>query len=102
MFSIGIGVKIEVWRGDPQRCLSYKRKYLMRGIRFEIYPIKGVIHAFQTPFVVQEHQEKKNPKDKLLLVDLGNSSSSKYVNNRMSDYNKYTNLPLCTNQVCGK
>jgi hypothetical protein len=66
----------------------------MRGIKFEVYPIKGLIHAFQTTFVVQEHQEKINPMDKLLLVDFGNSSCLKSMNNRMSDYNKHTNLPF--------
>jgi hypothetical protein len=66
----------------------------VKGIRFEVYPIKGVIHVFQTPSIVQEHREKRNPRDKLLLVDLGNSSNPKFVNNRMNDYNKCTNLPF--------
>jgi len=53
----------------------------VRGIRFKIYPREGVIHVFQAPSTIQEHREEKNPRDKLLLVGLGNSSSIKFVNN---------------------
>jgi hypothetical protein len=38
----------------------------MRGIKSEIYPRKGVIHAFQAEFVVQEHWEKRNLGNELL------------------------------------
>ncbi len=55
---------------------------------------KGVIHAFQTPFIVQEHWEEKNVRDKLLMRDPINSSSPWYVNNQRSDYNRCTNLPF--------
>jgi hypothetical protein len=30
-------------------------------IKHDVYPREGVIHAFQAPFIVQEHQEKTNP-----------------------------------------
>jgi hypothetical protein len=30
---------------------------------------KGVVHAFQVPFVVQEHWEEKNVRDNLLMID---------------------------------
>jgi hypothetical protein len=51
----------------------------MRGIMFEIYPKKKGIHTFQAPLIIQEHGDNKNLKDKLLLVNLTNSSSPKYV-----------------------
>jgi hypothetical protein len=38
-------------------------------------PKKGDIHVFQTPFVVQKHWEERNPRDKLQLLDLENSST---------------------------
>ncbi len=66
----------------------------MRGIRFEVYPKKGGIHAFQAPYVVQEHGEKRNPRDKLLLVILGNSLSPKSITSRHSDYNICINAPF--------
>jgi hypothetical protein len=52
----------------------------MRGIKLDAYPRKGVIHAFQAPFVVQEHRKESNPRDESLMVDLGNSSSLEFVN----------------------
>jgi hypothetical protein len=58
------------------------------------YPRKGVIHAFQAKFVVQENWEKRNLGDELLLVDSKNSSSPKFVNSQKSDYNRPTNLPF--------
>jgi len=66
----------------------------MKGIRSEVYLREGDIHAFQTPFAIQEHQEKKNPNDELLLADPRNSSSPKFVNSRWNDYNKCTNAPF--------
>jgi hypothetical protein len=66
----------------------------MRGIRFKIYPKERGIHVFQAPSIVQEHRYKNNPKDELLLVDLRNSSSLKFVNNWWSDYNTCTNVPF--------
>jgi len=53
----------------------------MRGIKSNVYPRERVIHVFQMPFAIQEHQEVKNLGDKLLLVNLGNSSSLEFVNN---------------------
>jgi len=32
----------------------------VKGIRPNVYPRKGVIHAFQTLSIVQEHHEKKS------------------------------------------
>jgi hypothetical protein len=49
---------------------------LVKGIRSEVYLKEGNIHVFQAPFVVQQHREKKNPKDKLLLANPRNFSSS--------------------------
>jgi hypothetical protein len=52
----------------------------MKGIKVCVYLEKRVIHIFQVSSIVQEHQEERNPKDELLMVDLGNSSNLKYVN----------------------
>jgi hypothetical protein len=52
----------------------------VKGIRSKIYPRERGIHAFQAPSTIQEHQEKKNLRDKLLLVGIGNSSSIEFVN----------------------
>jgi hypothetical protein len=41
----------------------------LRGIGFKIYPREGGIHVLQTSFTIQEHGEKINPRDELLLVD---------------------------------
>jgi hypothetical protein len=65
----------------------------MKGIKVYVYPKRRVIHVFQVLSIVQEHQEERNPRDELLMVDLGNSSNIKYVNS-WSDYNKYTKLPF--------
>jgi hypothetical protein len=65
----------------PQKCIGYIRQSLVKGIRSKIYPREGVIHVFQAPSTIQEHREEKNPRDKLLLVGPGNSSSIKFVNN---------------------
>ncbi len=62
----------EVWIKGPHRHLGYKMLFLMKGIRFEVYPREKDIHTFQVPFDVQEHWEKKNPNDELLLADLRN------------------------------
>jgi len=59
---------------------QYRRQFLEKGIKFEVYPKERDIHVFQAPFVVQEHWEKKNPRDKLQLVNLENSSTLEYVN----------------------
>jgi len=42
----------------------------VKGIRSEVYLKEGDIHVFQAPSVVQQHREKKNLKDKLLLATL--------------------------------
>jgi hypothetical protein len=57
-----------------------QKRYPMRGIKYDVYPRERVIHVFQTPFVIQEHQEVKNLGEKLLLMDLGNSSSLESMN----------------------
>jgi hypothetical protein len=59
-----------------------------------VYPREGGIHVFQTPFTIQEHGEKINPRDELLLVDLGNSSILKPMDSWRSDYNRCTNAPF--------
>jgi hypothetical protein len=41
----------------------------LRGIRFKVYPREGGIHVFQTPLIIQEHGEKINPRDKLILAN---------------------------------
>jgi hypothetical protein len=42
----------------------------MKGIRFEVYPREGVFHASRAPSTIQEHGDKRNPRDELLLVDI--------------------------------
>jgi hypothetical protein len=75
--------------------MSWLQKMIFNeGIKFEIHPRKGDIHVFQMPFVVQEHQEERNPRDEVLLADPRNFSSSKFVNNWQSDYNRCTNIPF--------
>jgi len=61
-----------------------------------MYIQKKGLSMFSKSSIVQEHQEEKNPGDELLMVDLRNSSNLQYVNS-WSDYNRYANLPLCTN-----
>jgi hypothetical protein len=39
---------------------------LVKGIRLDVYPRKGSIHAFQTPFTIQEHGDERNSRDELL------------------------------------
>ncbi len=56
MFSIEVGVKREMYIRGLQKHPSYKRWSPMRGIRPKVYPRKGVIHVFQTPWIVQEIQ----------------------------------------------
>jgi hypothetical protein len=77
---VGMGVQIEVWIGGPHRCLGYKRWFLIRGTRHEVYLRKGGIHVFQAPSIVQEHGEEINPRDKLLLENPKNSSSLESMN----------------------
>jgi hypothetical protein len=61
---------------------------------FEIYPRERGIHTFQAPLIIQEHGDDKNLMDKLLLVNLINSSSPKYVHSQENDYNKCTSIPF--------
>jgi hypothetical protein len=68
--------------GGPQKCPSYRKQSQAKGIMSEIYPIKRGIHTFQAPLTIQEHGDDKNLKDKLLLVNLTNSSSPKFVHSR--------------------
>jgi hypothetical protein len=49
---------------------------------------------FKAQIIVQEHQEEKNRGDELLLMNLRNSSSPKFVNHQLSDYNRCTNAPF--------
>ncbi len=64
------------------RCLNYKRQSQVREIMFKVYPRERVYFKpfLQEPCIVQEHGEEKNPRDKLLLADPGNSSSQKSMN----------------------
>ncbi len=80
MSSVGIGAKREVWTGGPHRLLGYKRHSLVMGIKSEVFPREGGIHAFQTLSIVQKHGDERNLRDKLLLADLGNSSGLECVN----------------------
>ncbi len=89
MSSIRVGGKREVWIGVQGEILV-----LVRGIRSEVYLREGDIYVIQAPFAIQAHQKKKNPKDKLLLADLRDSSSPKFVNSQWNDYNKCTNAPF--------
>ncbi len=49
---------------------------------------------FKALSIVQKQGDEKNLRDKLLLVDLGNSSSPECVNSWWSNYNKHTNVPF--------
>ncbi len=89
-----IGAIREVWIGGPQKHLSYRKRFPMKGIKFDVYPRKGGIHAFQAPSTIQEHGEERNPRDKLLLANLINSSNPKFMNSWHSDYNGCTNVPF--------
>jgi hypothetical protein len=53
----------------------------MKGIKVYVYPKEGVIHVFQVSSIIQKHQKERNPGDELLMVDIGNFSNPKYVNN---------------------
>jgi len=66
----------------------------MKGIIYKIYPREGGIHAFQTPFIIQEHGDEKNLKDELLLSNPGIFSSAKSMHNQKNDYNKRTSIPF--------
>ncbi len=50
--------------------------------------------AFQAPSIVQEHEEEKNPGDKLLLADPNFFSNLEFVNSQQIDYNICTNVPF--------
>ncbi len=82
----------EVWMGVHKDILVTKGDFPMKGIKFKVYPKEeGIIHAFQAPYIIQEHGEEKNSKDELLLVDTKKISSLTCVNSRQSDYNRHTN-----------
>jgi hypothetical protein len=67
----------------------------LRGIRCKIYPTEGGIHVFQTPFTIQEHGEKIDPKGQIAIGrHLGNSSILKPMNCWKIDYNRRTNAPF--------
>lgn len=57
----------------------------MRGIKLEIYPKERGIYAFQAQYAIQKHGDNKNPHDELLLANLRNFSSPRFVNSRSSD-----------------
>jgi len=80
--SISIEMKWKVWTRGPQKRPNYRKQSPVKGIMFEIYPRERGIHTFQTPLIIQEHGDDKNLMDKLLLVNLINSSNPKYVHNR--------------------
>jgi len=80
MSSVGIGAKREIWTGGPHRFLGYKKQSLVMGIKSAVYPREGDIHVFQALSIVQKHGDEKNLRNKLLLTDLGNSSSPECVN----------------------
>jgi hypothetical protein len=67
---MGMGTQKEVWIKGPQKRHGYKVRSPMKGIKSEVYPRKGGIHVFQAPSTIQEHGNKRNPRDELLLVDL--------------------------------
>ncbi len=92
--SMGMGVWREAWIGGPQKCHGYRKWYLMKGIIYKIYPREGGIHAFQTPFIIQEHGDERNLKDELLLSNPGIFSSAKSMHNQKNDYNKRTSIPF--------
>jgi hypothetical protein len=52
------------------------------------------IHAFRALSTVQEHGDKRNPRDTLLLANLENSLGPECVNSWQSDYNGHTNVPF--------
>jgi hypothetical protein len=53
VFLVGIGTRRKVWMRGLQRNLGYiKRKSLMMGIKPDVYPRDGVIHAFQMPSII--------------------------------------------------
>jgi hypothetical protein len=63
-----MGTRREVWIGGLHKHLGYRKRFPLRGIKSEVYPRKGGIHVFQTQFTIQEHGEKINPRDELLLA----------------------------------
>ncbi len=65
-----------------------------RGLGLNYTQEKGVSMLFKAQIIVQEHQEEKNRGDELLLMNLRNSSSPKFVNHQLSDYNRCTNAPF--------
>ncbi len=90
MSLIRVGVKREVWIGVPSDILVP-----MRGIKFEVYLKEGDIHAFPAPSAIQEHREKKNPNDELLLVDVEIfQAQNLWIVSQWNDYNKCTNAPF--------
>ncbi len=79
MFLVGMGVRWKVCTKGPQKHFGYRRQFPMRGINSEVYPKKRSIHDFQVPLIVQKHGDDKNPSNELLLTEIRNSSSPKYV-----------------------
>jgi hypothetical protein len=61
------------------------------GIRFGIHLKEKVIHVSKCHLMFKTIEERKI-QGTLLLADPKNSSSSKFVNSQMSDYNRCTNL----------
>jgi hypothetical protein len=60
----------------------------MKGIKSNVHQREGV---FMFPNCHQQFKNiEKNPRDKLLMVDLEKISSPKFVNIQRSDYNKGT------------
>ncbi len=73
---------------------NYIRWYLIRGIKFKVYPRERTIHLFQAPLIIQKHGNDKNPRDELLLENPQKNSSPKHMHSRWSDYNKCKNMPF--------
>jgi hypothetical protein len=44
--SISTRMKWKVWTRGPQKCPSYRKQSLVKGIMFEIYPRERSIHMF--------------------------------------------------------
>jgi hypothetical protein len=78
-----MGIRSEIYpreAGIHAQNPGYKRQSLVMGIRFEIYPREAGIHAFRALSSVQEHGDKRDPRDKLLLANLEKNLGPECVN----------------------
>jgi hypothetical protein len=60
---------------------------LERGIKFEIYPRE------EGNYYSRRREQEKSTRW-IAMVDLGNSSSPKFMNSRSNDYNRCINIPF--------